>query len=361
MFSSKEKYPHVSSEDGSTALKEIKTRMGLNDIKADVAVLRSILEKEFQVAPDNIVSMLTDELFAEELEGNMDLIGMCNQIENAILVKHPALMDAAYYVLKANLIRSDYSAEELQKISWCVHYTYVLNKLSNTMGRDVDFFSSFKHHLFEARHERGIPTAACASCLVLSVTGKSPFYGLKTETMDYIQNMNEVTRRNRKHLSKAEVQKRKMLIWSNISEAMGDDFFKGHLKNASIGRILERDSPRDVRIDEETSIIKYDFKDRGRKWNDLYVAWNLAFIMENLPYLDILIPKLLIPCVLDCEDEDFLHFRSLSLWVSINVFLYRLFDKLPSCTVPNGIKIANIIAGKKERKIERKKSKELTF
>lgn len=62
----------------------------------------------------------------------------------------------------------------------------------------------------------------------------------------------------------------------------------------------------------------------SQRWQSLYVSWNLAFVLGHLDNLDILFSKLLIPSVLSVKSNQFIEARVVSLWLSINFFIFRL-------------------------------------
>jgi len=59
----------------------------------------------------------------------------------------------------------------------------------------------------------------------------------------------------------------------------------------------------------------------------LYIAWNMTFLLSNIEDLDILLPKLLIPSIINSESENFAGARTVSLWLSVNHVLFRKYNK----------------------------------
>lgn len=67
--------------------------------------------------------------------------------------------------------------------------------------------------------------------------------------------------------------------------------------------------------------------DLSQSWISLYTSWNMAFVLFNYNDLDIIMPKLLIPSIINAESENFLGVRVISLWLTLNYFLFRKHDK----------------------------------
>ena len=78
---------------------------------------------------------------------------------------------------------------------------------------------------------------------------------------------------------------------------------------------------RSAEVVGEGRVIKQVLPDG---WVPLYQSWNLVFLMANLDNLDLLLPKLLIPTVLDAEPEDYLFRRGVVLWYVANMTLFCL-------------------------------------
>lgn len=72
----------------------------------------------------------------------------------------------------------------------------------------------------------------------------------------------------------------------------------------------------------------------SQEWASLYETWNLAFVLSELDNLEVLMPKLLIPSVVAAEKENYMATRVLALWFSINTFIFRMLDDIPSVKGP---------------------------
>jgi len=107
----------------------------------------------------------------------------------------------------------------------------------------------------------------------------------------------------------------------NIMEAVVKDVGAGHLDNAHVGAKLALMAVQSIEVVGAERGVKQVLPPG---WVTLYQSWNLAFLVANLENLDLLIPKLLIPTVLDAEPEDYLFRRGVVLWYVANMTLFCL-------------------------------------
>jgi hypothetical protein len=149
------------------------------------------------------------------------------------------------------------------------------------------------------------------------------------------------------------------LVRINIFEAGITEYRNGFDVNAvsafALAKDLEYNSPRAIFkkksvIPEKNSdefyneLIEKDNIfldiDASQDWVSLYITWNLAFILGNLENLDLLFPKLLMPSIINAERNNFLGVRVVSLWLSINHFLFRSASKTEIVGPDNKIEMA---------------------
>jgi hypothetical protein len=53
----------------------------------------------------------------------------------------------------------------------------------------------------------------------------------------------------------------------------------------------------------------------------------MAFVLGNLKNVDIILPKLLIPSIINAKSDNFMGARIISLWMTINHDIFRHYDK----------------------------------
>eukprot|EP00978_Attheya_sp_CCMP212_P006492 scaffold14911_cov54-Attheya_sp.AAC.2 len=81
-----------------------------------------------------------------------------------------------------------------------------------------------------------------------------------------------------------------MALQINILEAVKLDAQFGHEANARVGIALAAAVKFKPRVDDHELVYKL-----GKEWIDAYIAWNLAFVLGDLPANKVV--KLLIPSV----------------------------------------------------------------
>mmetsp|Transcript_10061 Transcript_10061/g.16702 ORF Transcript_10061/g.16702 Transcript_10061/m.16702 type:complete len:309 (+) Transcript_10061:431-1357(+) len=199
------------------------------------------------------------------------------------------------------------------------------------MANDWEFMVEVEEHLLAKRESFGIPSDFMASVIKLhEVTGKL-FGPIKTKTMDWaVSEYHKI--RERGDILASEIAANQKGLKFNILEAAINENLNGYTDNAMTGIALAIIPPDSVRLVGNNSFLEYEL---SQEWVSLYESWNLAFITGNLPYLHVLIPKLLIPAVIDAEPNDYIFNRALSLWVSINFFLYAQLIEEEDYAIPN--------------------------
>jgi hypothetical protein len=105
----------------------------------------------------------------------------------------------------------------------------------------------------------------------------------------------------------------------NIFEAVMTDRKRGQKANARAGVVLMLNSIQRLGVHPRGRFVLNYFP---QGWPALYESWNLAFVVGNLINHHILLPKLLMPCLLNADPERYLFLRGVSLWTTINFQLF---------------------------------------
>jgi hypothetical protein len=117
----------------------------------------------------------------------------------------------------------------------------------------------------------------------------------------------------------ALVHEKNFWLILNIFEAVLTDWKRGEANNALAGLALIRHPIRRLWImPTGRFILNY----LPRNWPALYQSWNMAFVVGNLANPHILLPKLLLPCLINAEPENYLFIRGVSLWITVNLQLF---------------------------------------
>ena len=138
--------------------------------------------------------------------------------------------------------------------------------------------------------------------------------------------------RNRGYLYPHEENARRQSLTLNVMEAVVSENAHGYVDNAMTGVALAVNPPETVQIVGENNILEYAYP---QEWVSLYETWNLAFVTGNVGYLNILLPKLLIPSVINAKPNEYLFHRAMALQTSINFFLYAKVMQKPNYEIPN--------------------------
>jgi hypothetical protein len=108
----------------------------------------------------------------------------------------------------------------------------------------------------------------------------------------------------------------------NISEAGTTEYEHGFKDNALCAYALSED----VEIKQPAAYFNekhFLIMELSEEWCSLYVTWNMAFLLSELDELDLILPKLFIPSVINAKPEKFMGKRAVSLWIAMNFDFFR--------------------------------------
>ncbi|MHC4065420.1 MAG: hypothetical protein ACYSUI_13125, partial [Planctomycetota bacterium] len=292
---------------------------------------------------------------------------LLRSIAEGIAERHPAIVQ---FLDRAN--QEDWLSPG-QQVQESVHLAYLLEALTVAMANSNDFVGELQAHFLRVRRTYGIKTTSALHTLwkVWRRTG-SLFAATKTISVDPAITRYSLIRGaggqspSRQTVSKlmregklTYVEKKFIMpkarrpagpslagLRLNVYEAGNTEFKKGFEANAvcvyalaksldeypytesfgrgavlpTLGRTAFHDS-----VADPSNI--YSINGLSQDWVSLYNSWNMAFILSELDDLHLLFPKLLIPSVLCALPENYLYTRILSLWVCVNLFLFRRLDR----------------------------------
>lgn len=109
-----------------------------------------------------------------------------------------------------------------------------------------------------------------------------------------------------------------LVLLLNIFEAVATDWKRGDRRNAAAGAVLLTCPIRGLRGSRDGRGVDTHLP---AGWVALYTAWNFAFVLRNAPNPELILPKLLLPVLLDCEEHDYLFARGHSLWLALHLQL----------------------------------------
>ena len=165
------------------------------------------------------------------------------------------------------------------------------------------------------------------------------FEPTKIVGMDMVYRSRAIVRKNGV-ITDAEIKSQQDGLKLNILEAAVTDTKAGYADNAIVGAVLSAISPDTVSLSPDGN--KVMLFHLSRKWASLYETWNLAFCTGNLAYLQMLYPKLLIPAVIDADNNEYLINRSAALWLSTIFHQFAALNKKADAPVPNKKELARV-------------------
>jgi len=287
------------------------------------------LDKGLASDPDLLGDILRDTMFLADFEAfrtqvasslcdSVDLSGLVARVVGAVRHRCPLLVE----VLDAGR-RDGLRPANAETVVWMIHYMYLLEALAQCMVERPAFLVALRDHVHFKRESLEIPGGFFGFVeTVHEATGGGLFEGAKVRTLDLVVSQ-YIDWRSREPgpLPEGDLFRKNAGLKLNIMEAVVKDVAAGFGDNARVGGKLALVAVRSAAVVGESRVIKQALPPG---WVALYQSWNLAFLMANLDNLDLLLPKLLIPSVLDAEPDDYLFRRGIVLWYVANMALLGL-------------------------------------
>jgi len=314
--------------EGNRCVIEFAHQLGLHKYTyTDVALLEEILSEDMYLA--DLESVQT--LLMEDLTKKKPLQPMIAQIENSIKKKHPIISEFLCQALDQDLFPEVVEPEDKDVIKRVVHHTYLLERITKEMVENTEFMVDISNHLLAKREVLGIPSDFMDFVITFyGITGQL-FNPIKIKTMDWsFQEIADL--RERGEITPEEILVRQNGLKFNILEACIAENINGGTDNAMAGIALAINPVETVRVVGDNKALEYVL---SQDWIGLYQSWNLAFTLNNVEYLHLLIPKLLIPSVIDAEPNNYMFNRFLALWASANFQFFAEFQQKYDYNIPN--------------------------
>lgn len=371
---------NLTPNQSKTILNEALNALGLSfDIKTDPRLMQEIIR---DIKLDDFVAknVVMDKFFKNIGIKSLPLEPMLKNIEKALLKKHPAIIEFLEVALEKKWLKPS------RHIVRAVHVTYILEHLTMAMCNNYEFFVEIQDHYKIKERECGIDSRRILKTFFQALKLSHNLFGsVKSWSIDPAM----IYFRTRRGLSKSHVpdkQARKLLkagrlnyfeyrllssldkngienindlVRINIYEAGISEHKNDLQNNALVAHILaeaiRRDPPQAEfkkkavlpdnsqdpfykSISEEDNL--FPVISFSRKWTRLYVTWNMAFVLKRLDDLDLMFPMLLIPSIIDAKSDNFVGTRLISLWLTLNSFLYRKYEKKIVCGPVNKAEMA---------------------
>lgn len=298
----------------TTCVDEVLQKLNVyNFSTTNPALLKQILEEDmFLGGFSNFVGKM-HPYFAEEVS----LVPMLNGIREGIINRHPAVGDALCMALEKELFR-DVSKMHLS-IQRMLHRMFLLDHLVKSMS-DVQFLLALKQYFADKKQEYGIRKGCCGEfCDIRKITG-SIFKTAKSMTVGRVTMRQYIDFLQKGQLTALDLVRKNAGLKLNIFEARSEDLKAGTYDNAMVASVLSSNLVWDISIDREQGVV-IQYLPPG--WDSLYQTWNLAFVLRNVNDLEYILPKLLIPEVINAQPSHYLYRRGLALWATSLFQLFR--------------------------------------
>lgn len=352
--------------------------LGLDmNMETDPAIVKSLL-REMRLDDFQTDFAPMKKFFADALAKPQGLQPMFKSIIDGICNKHPAIVEFAELALKKKWFSPS------PHILRAAHVTYILEAMTAAMCNNHHFFLAAQDHIkskekmcgIDSRHivqafirGFGICHSVFETIKALSVDAAMILFRtrhglsdsqLDREILSILQDKEGLNFVESKLLSRtAKNDLEHILKWIriNIYEAGITEYEKGFEDNAFCAQELNEDIQKNspdtlflnTKVVPENSMNAFyqsltnnhnlfpTFR-FSKEWMSLYITWNMAFVLGDLDNVDLMMPKLLIPSVINAQNEHFLGTRAVSLWLSINSFLFRSIDSSALVTGPDNKK-----------------------
>jgi len=346
---------------------EVMSQLGISiGIKTNPQLIKEILQ-EFKLDDFQTNNNVMREFFDNSSTKPQDLKPMLDCIKKSIIIKHPAIIEFLELALEKKWLLPS------EQIIKSIHVTYVLEALTAAMCNNHDFFIEVQDHYKIKEKQRGINPLHTISTFMHAFGITHKLFGtIKSLSVDpamiYFRTQRGFTKSHLKENESKKLLKDKKinyieykllspiqknglehineLIRINIYEAGITEYKNGLKSNAICAHELNeniKNNPPKTLFKNKSAIpenINTSFykaiatkKNRfpaiefSQDWVSLYITWNLAFVLNDVDDWDIVLPKLLIPSIIDSKAENFLGARIISLWLTVNHVFYRMYDK----------------------------------
>ncbi len=352
-----------TSSKAKIIVKEAMNALGIQkNMQTDPLTMQSILNElnlhDFKTTFTPIKKFLN-----EVVKKPMSLKPMLNSIEHGLISKHPAIIEFLELALEKNWLKKGECVKKSLQI------TFILETITAAMCNNHAFLIETENHYRSKELELGLDKKNIYKTVknswgkfhdlfkVAKIMALDPimiYFRLQRGLGDSLISIPELKKLHKENkinyfeykllykLCDKCSDPANKLVRINIFEAGITEYKRGFKMNAISAYVLAEDLKQNppYAIFKKRSVIpdkdpnpfygeitkkkdKFINIDADQDWVSLYITWNLAFILGNLNNLDLLFPKLLMPSIINAKSNNFLGVRVVSLWLSINHFLFR--------------------------------------
>ncbi|RXJ71520.1 hypothetical protein CS022_20755 [Veronia nyctiphanis] len=256
----------------------------------DPELIKDILKNDlYFYDSDLIMSEFSDVFFAPQ-----SLDPMLDKMSQGLYEKHPAVIEFLSTAIDQGLIVRNESMHSI--VVRMMHYCFILDKTTEKQFNDYQWSEKLFAYFHPMREKKGIKKGVLRSLISSYRISGRWFVAVKIASMELVslRYLKRMHKKNFKPGSLLDRLNQKFWIATlnlNIYEATLQDFFTKQLGNSEAGFILT--CTNTDRVSDDGQILYH----HTQGWASLYQTWNLCFITGDLPHLDLMYPKLLIPIV----------------------------------------------------------------
>lgn len=321
-----------SSSKRTACVEQVLQKLNVyNFSKTNPTLLKQILEEDMFLGGYGVFV----EKMTPYLKEEVSFTPMLTSIREGIINRHPAIGDALCVALEKELF-NDASKVNLI-VQRMLHRIFLLDHLVKSMS-DLQFLLGLKQYFADKKQEYGIRKSCCGElCDIRKITG-SIFKTAKSMTVSRVTMRQYVNFLQKQQLTSLDLVRKNAGLKLNIFEARSEDLKAGAYDNAMAASVLSSSLVQKISVDREQGAV---IQNLPPDWDSLYETWNLAFVLRNMNDLEYILPKLLIPEVINAEPGLYLYKRGLALWATS---LFQLFrearSQKPTPTAPEIIAFA---------------------
>ncbi len=306
------------------------------------------IDWSWQTSPAELQDILDKDMYLADLKPLRAFLGtsltspqplapMMASIAQAFSNRFPAMQEFVCTMSKSNLVEVP-TPQSRAQIKRMLSHTYLLDRIVSGMASKPELMTALhQHHLTVRRTKFGISDDNFMRTTIdmIRVSGEL-FEAVKGATVDAVYGSYELIRSGQQTAEKTS-SSQPFGITGNIMEAVAADLKGGNNSNALSGLAIALNPAKDAVSNPKTTRIEYDL---SQEWNSLYETWNFAFITGHLPNLHLFYPKLLIPCMLNAPEKEYIFYRALALWPTLNFDMFAKGNKKPLVQMPHAKEIS---------------------
>jgi len=312
--------PRPTPAELGKCVDEAAKRLGIDmSMKTDPAVITHQFKNIMHLDGMEVFT----KLLAEDLKTPQPLAPLLQAVRKGVTENHPAIGVVICASLEDPEAKVIYDAPGKEGITRMLNHMYAFNKIVTKVSEDKDVMLATQKYL-DGEVTKMIGTTSLLKRIYELYNAAGLFGVMKDYTIKLaMTSMNEMRQRG---VTEEDIKARKKTLTINIYEAMGTDLVHGFTDNAYVGKVLNEDKIQSIRSTNASSELRYTL---AKSFARLYETWNLAFVIGNLEYMDIILPKLIAPRVLLADNSAYIYERVIALWMTIQFYLMASLQKVP--------------------------------